>query len=93
MLPNAGSPFFGKLLLLGSRNICLILIIAAVLKGSAYGQELNKIALIIGNGNYQHVAHLTNPPHDADLVASQLRSLGFTLVGGKCAEGFDATKI
>jgi uncharacterized caspase-like protein len=45
-------------------------------------QQPRKLALVIGNGNYQHVNHLPNPPRDADLIGSKLSSLGFTLVGG-----------
>jgi hypothetical protein len=41
-----------------------------------------RIALVIGNSNYQSVSHLENPKNDALLVAETLRKLGFTLVGG-----------
>lgn len=49
---------------------------------SAHGQQLRKIALVIGNGNYQNVQRLANPPNDSDLIASKLASLRFALVGG-----------
>jgi formylglycine-generating enzyme required for sulfatase activity len=41
-----------------------------------------RVALVIGNGNYEHVARLTNPKNDAELIALTLRGLGFALVGG-----------
>ena len=38
-----------------------------------------RIAVIIGNGDYQKVPHLPNPPHDADDVAAAFERLGFTV--------------
>ncbi len=42
-----------------------------------------RVALVVGNSNYRNVARLVNPSNDARLVASTLRSLGFTMVGGR----------
>ena len=43
-----------------------------------------KIALIIGNTNYDNsIGRLTNPVNDANDMAESLKRLGFTLVGGK----------
>jgi tetratricopeptide (TPR) repeat protein len=39
-----------------------------------------RIALIVGNGAYRSVPALDNPPHDAKLVASALREVGFQTV-------------
>jgi tetratricopeptide (TPR) repeat protein len=36
-----------------------------------------RVALVIGNGAYAHVAALPNPPNDAHSVAKTLRDLGF----------------
>jgi len=41
----------------------------------------SRIALVIGNSAYQHVAPLDNPNNDARLMADTLRELGFALVG------------
>lgn len=41
-----------------------------------------RVALVIGNSAYKHVAPLTNPTNDAKLMARTLRGLGFSLVGG-----------
>lgn len=40
-----------------------------------------RIALVIGNSDYQHVTKLANPRNDARLIANALRSVGFTLIG------------
>jgi hypothetical protein len=60
------------------------IILACLLVGGSISnaQSPQKIALVIGNGNYRSVNHLINPTNDADLIASKLTSLGFSLVGG-----------
>jgi uncharacterized caspase-like protein len=42
---------------------------------SAYAGE--RVALVVGNGAYQQVKALSNPPSDASEVASSLERLGF----------------
>lgn len=42
----------------------------------------NRVALVIGNSNYEKLAKLTNPANDARLVANTLTGLKFNLVGG-----------
>ena len=39
-----------------------------------------RIALVIGNGAYQNVHALDNPPRDAELIAASLKDLGFQSV-------------
>ncbi|HYD15677.1 MAG TPA: caspase family protein [Hyphomicrobium sp.] len=41
-----------------------------------------RLALVIGNSAYQHVAELTNPQNDASDVAEKLRSLSFDVMLG-----------
>jgi hypothetical protein len=36
-----------------------------------------RVALVIGNGAYQNLRHLPNPPNDARDLAAVLRSLDF----------------
>ena len=36
-----------------------------------------RVALVIGNGGYQHTAHLKNPVNDAEDMATALQRLGF----------------
>jgi tetratricopeptide (TPR) repeat protein len=42
-----------------------------------------RVALVIGNGRYQHAAQLPNPPNDAADIAQALRKLGFDVVEGR----------
>lgn len=42
-----------------------------------------RVALIIGNSNYQHTAPLNNPGNDAEDVARALRGLGFQVIDGR----------
>lgn len=39
-----------------------------------------KVALVIGNGSYQAMSSLQNPPNDANLMANKLSGLGFDIV-------------
>lgn len=42
-----------------------------------------RVALVIGNGAYQHNTRLTNPANDAADIAQALRKLGFEVVEGR----------
>jgi len=44
--------------------------------------QQRRIALVIGNGAYQNVKPLKNPPNDATLLAVTLRKLGFEVTMG-----------
>jgi len=46
-----------------------------------------RIALVLGNSQYQHAAPLANPARDAQAMADRLQNLGFEVVSG-----FDLTK-
>jgi hypothetical protein len=48
-----------------------------------------RIALVVGNSNYQSVSPLTNPRNDAALIAETLRKVGFTLTGGRAQLDLD----
>jgi TPR repeat protein len=48
-----------------------------------------RVALVIGNAAYSHVEKLTNPGNDAQLIATTLRGLGFTLVGNGVQQNLD----
>ena len=46
--------------------------------------ESNKVALVIGNANYQNqFSSLNSPRNDANAMGAALKRLGFRLVGGK----------
>ncbi|MET3900954.1 hypothetical protein ABIB57_004922 [Devosia sp. UYZn731] len=55
----------------------LVAIAMALSLASAAAQE--RVALVIGNGAYTHVAPLTNPENDATDVADALGRIGFTV--------------
>lgn len=44
--------------------------------------KVTKLALVIGNGAYRSASPLANPPHDAKLIAGQLRGIGFEAIEG-----------
>lgn len=48
--------------------------------GLAGAQE--RIALVIGNSDYQHTTKLKNPRSDAEAMTARLQSLGFEVIGG-----------
>ena len=48
--------------------------------GSAAAQD--RVALVVGNSEYRHVAGLPNPRHDAGDIARALRRIGFEVVEG-----------
>lgn len=56
---------------------------------SAETQPQRRVALVIGNGAYQHLPRLANPVGDAELMADSLKSVGFELVGGKAQTDLD----
>ena len=57
----------------------LLLVVAATLiSGDAFASK--RVALVIGNSAYQHVAKLPNPARDANAIAALLRSAGFDQV-------------
>ena len=48
---------------------------------TAFAQtEQKKLALVIGNSNYQHGGSLKNPVNDAELMKTTLQELGFTVI-------------
>jgi len=60
--------------------------------GSLAQLSETRVALVIGNGDYNVVARLFNPPRDADIVAQTLKSLGFKTVQTQNDLGFDAMR-
>jgi outer membrane protein assembly factor BamD (BamD/ComL family) len=72
---------------------------AAVLAGAGLflavclpAQAEKRVALVVGNSNYQSVAQLPNPSSDANAVAELLRSVGFDYVDLENDEGYLAFK-
>jgi hypothetical protein len=58
---------------------CLILIAAAVLASPALA-DAKRVALVIGNNDYENVPKLQKAVNDADAVAAELSKLGFDVV-------------
>jgi C-terminal peptidase prc len=63
------------------RFLLLATIASIVLAGAVPALADRRIALVVGNANYQNVKRLENPRNDATLMAATLRELGFTLIG------------
>ena len=63
-----------RLPLLRSLLIAALLLTTLAVPAMAQGR---KVALVIGNGSYQHAPALANPVNDAEAVATKLRGLGF----------------
>lgn len=58
--------------------LCLLLSFIPMI---APARAAGRVALVIGNSQYTHVARLANPDNDAKLIAETLRGLGFALIG------------
>ena len=56
-----------------------ILIAQQSLHSQPVNADLQKFALVIGNGNYAHITKLNNPVNDANDMAAVLEALGFTV--------------
>jgi hypothetical protein len=69
-----------------SQRLLALLAWISIWVGSAHAQE-KRVALVIGNSGYKHVATLKNPANDVEDMAIALRRLNFQVV-----EGRDLTK-
>lgn len=56
---------------------CLAALLWLGLAGSPAGLAESRIALVVGNSNYENTRRLANPANDARLIAQTLRSIGF----------------
>jgi uncharacterized caspase-like protein len=59
--------------------ITLVLLLAISSWGHATSLTGTRVALVVGNGAYQNVPELPNPPHDAHDVADELKKIGFSV--------------
>ncbi len=63
------------------RSLLYTLFIAtAILHSNPLFASNSRLALIIGNDNYEHAEQLTNPARDAAAIAQKLRQLGFDVL-------------
>jgi tetratricopeptide (TPR) repeat protein len=63
-----------------ARQIARERLAALAPQAPAATDKARRVALIIGNGAYQNVHQLGNPPRDAKLIAGTLRDIGFQTV-------------
>lgn len=63
------------------RRSCQALVALLVLVSTSPALAEKRLALVVGNSAYANVSPLENPKNDAVLMASTLKSLGFTLIG------------
>ena len=72
--------------------VCLIrsvgLVALALLVTLTAANAERRVALVLGNSQYQHAPPLANPVHDAEAMAERLKNLDFEVVSG-----FDLTKL
>jgi uncharacterized caspase-like protein len=61
-------------------NVIIGIIIAAFLLSPTSASADKRVALVIGNADYQHMPRLTNPGNDAEDVGKSLRDLGFETI-------------
>src|SRR4051812_37969767 len=67
------------------RSIWVLLTLWAVLVVAGFPLDAaanaeKRVALVVGNGSYQNVAKLANPPRDAAAVAALFKAAGFQVV-------------
>jgi uncharacterized caspase-like protein len=75
------------------RTLVLVAGLLPAIVGNAYGGVDKRVALVVGNGNYAHAPQLDNATRDARLIASTLKELGFTLIGGSAQENLDRSSL
>jgi len=63
-----------------ARQIARERLAALTPQAPASPDKVRRVALIIGNGAYQNVHELGNPPRDAKLIAAVLKDIGFQMV-------------
>ena len=64
------------------RFVSAVMAMLFVLMAPLFAHAAGKVALVIGNGAYQHANPLPNPTNDATDMTAALQNLGFTVIGG-----------
>jgi uncharacterized caspase-like protein len=66
-------------------QIFALLILASIFTFDSVdiANSANRLALVIGNSNYQHTSPLRNPANDADLIGGKLSDIGFDVLTSK----------
>ncbi len=79
---NHRTPLVGRSVLVA---VCRLLVVSMLWLATAQIAAADggrRVALVVGNADYQSVARLDNPRNDARLMAQTLARLGFSIVGG-----------
>src|ERR1700744_1167385 len=69
------------------RAVWLVAFVCVLAGGQASAET--RVALVIGNGAYQHAPTLPNPPHDAEDVVAALKRSHFDVISGSNANQAD----
>lgn len=64
-----------------SRSL-LLAVFAAMMSLIVPAHSQQRIALVVGNSNYEHTTKLRNPSNDAQDLTTRLQALGFEVIGG-----------
>jgi len=62
------------------KQILILTILYLTICSNLFSQTEKRLALVIGNSNYQNGSTLENPVNDANLMAATLESVGFTVL-------------
>ncbi len=61
-------------------NLRIILSLAILIASVSIAHAAKRVALVIGNSDYESISRLSNPKNDALLIASTLNEVGFEVV-------------
>src|SRR3979411_3346389 len=64
------------------RHLTVLLSLICMLCSADTAKADKRVAFVVGNGAYNNVAQLPNPPIDAKAMAGVLRNVGFDVVEG-----------
>lgn len=64
------------------RTVILFLFFVAIVNSPTFAATGKRVALVVGNAQYEHAGVLANPTNDADAVAKKLTLLGFDVTLG-----------
>ena len=79
-----------------NRCLCAVAVFVfsvLTLSNAAAYVDGKRVALVIGNGAYQHAVMLPNPVGDGKLIAETLRSAGFSVIEGSDLDKSAMTKL
>jgi hypothetical protein len=78
LVRRAGGSAMGKTIF--GAALFAIVALVTLASGDAARASQYRVALVVGNGDYQHAAHLATPANDAQDIAAVLTGLGFDVM-------------